>query len=73
MKIKLIEGPLLCPVCNTRMTGLALHDRQCNSCGMPCYLVTDDTKRTGEQIRLRRSWDAVLTEIGPRGLGGGRW
>jgi hypothetical protein len=41
MKIKLIEDPLYCPVCNTRMTGLASHDRQCNSCGMPCYLMFD--------------------------------
>ena len=73
MKIRLIEDALRCPACNTRMTGLALQDRQCNSCGMPCYLVTDETKRTGEQMRLRRSWGAVLIEIGTGELGGSRW
>ena len=72
MKIRLIEDPLRCPACNTRMTGLALYGRQCNSCGMTCYLVTDETKHTGEQMRLRQSWDAVLIEMGSSELGGSR-
>lgn len=73
MKLRLIENPVLCPACNTRMVGLPLHDRQCNCCGMPCYRMTGETKRTGEQMRLQRSWDAVLTEIEPREPGGGVW
>jgi hypothetical protein len=73
MKIKLIEDPLRCPACNTRMAALASYDRQCNACGMPCYLETGEMKRTGEQMRLRLSWDAVLIEIVPRELGGSQW
>jgi hypothetical protein len=73
MKIKLMEDSLICPVCTPPMTGLASHDRQCNSGGMPCYLVTDEMKGTEEHVRLRRSWEAVLTEIGPRELGASQW
>jgi hypothetical protein len=73
MKIKLIEDPLICPACNPWMTVLASHDRQCGPGAMPGYLVIDETKGTDEQVRLRRSWEAVLTEIGPRELGGSRW
>jgi hypothetical protein len=75
MKIKFIEDPQRCPACDTRMTDRALHDRQCNSCGMPCYLLTDETKSTGEQmrLRLRRSWESVLMESEPMEQGGSRW
>jgi hypothetical protein len=71
MKIKLVEDPLFCPACDRRMTGFALLDLQCNSCVMPCYLVTGDTKRAGEQMRLRRSWAAVLVGSGPSELAQG--
>jgi hypothetical protein len=73
MKIKLIEDPQLCPACDTRMTDPALHDRQCNSCGMPGYLLTDETQRSGEQMRLRRSWEAVLIESELMEQGVSRW
>jgi len=73
MKIKLIEDPQLCPACDTRITAPALHDRQCNSCGTPCYLLTDETKCTGEQMRLRRSREAVLMESELMSQGGSRW
>jgi hypothetical protein len=52
------------------MTGLAL---QGDSAEIPCYLGTDAPKRTDEQVRLQRSWEAVLTEIGPRELEISRW
>jgi hypothetical protein len=64
MKIKLIEEPLLCPVCHNRMTGLGLHDRQCATCGMRRRLESDETHRTDERLLL--SWEAVPREIGPR-------
>ena len=67
MKIKLIEDPQPCSACDARMTDLALHDRQCSSCGMPCYPLT------GEQMRLRQSWEAVLMESGLMEQGGSRW
>jgi hypothetical protein len=63
MKTKLMEEPQVCSACTPRMTGLAL---QSDSAEIPCYLGTDAPKRTDEQMRLRRSWKAVLTEIGPR-------
>lgn len=62
MKIRLIEDQQRRPACDAPMIDPALHDRQCNSCGMPCYQLT------GEQMRLRRSWEAVLME-----QGGSRW
>jgi hypothetical protein len=71
MKIKLIEDPLLCPACNARMTGLDLHDRQCDSCGLACYPETDETKRTDERLLL--SWHAVLREGVPREPGSSQW
>jgi hypothetical protein len=73
MKIKLIEDPQLCAACDTRMTGPALHDRRCNSCGRPCYLLTEETNSTGERMRLRRSWESVLMESEPMEQGGSRW
>lgn len=73
MKIKLIEHPLLCPACNTRMTDHASQDGQCSSCGIPFYLLTEETKRSGEMMRLRGSWDAVLIEGGLAELGSSRW
>ncbi len=73
MKIKLIDDPMICPGCNARMTGLGLRDRQCNSNGMQCSLESDETRRTGEQIRLLMSRDAVLREIRPTEIGGSQW
>ncbi len=73
MKIRSIEDPLLYPACNTPMTGLALYGGPYNSCGMTCYPDTDETKHTGEQMRLRQSWDAVLSEMESMELGGSGW
>lgn len=73
MNIKVTEDPLFCPACKIRITRLALQDRQCSSCGIPCYLATDDTKGSGEQMRMRQSRAAVLVEGGPREEGGSRW
>jgi hypothetical protein len=70
MKTKLMEEPQVCSACTPRMTGLAL---QGDSAEIPCYLGTDAPKRTDEQVRLQRSWEAVLTEIGPRELEISRW
>jgi hypothetical protein len=56
MKVKLIEEPPACPVCNERWIGLCVcYERR-------CHMETDDTRRTGEQMRLSLSWDAVLRE-----------
>jgi hypothetical protein len=73
MKIKLIEDSLPWPACAPLLTGFALHDRRGDAREMPCYLPLDETIRTGEQVRLRRSWEAVLVETGPSDLEAGRW
>jgi hypothetical protein len=73
MRIKLLEGPPICPGCNPWTTGFASDDHCRDSDEMACYLVTDDTKRTDEQVRLQRSWAAVLTDIGPMEVGASRW
>jgi hypothetical protein len=70
MKIMLIEKPPVCSDCTPRMIGLAL---QGDSAEIPYYLGNDAKKRTDEQIRLQRSWEAVLTEIGPREVEASRW
>lgn len=71
MKINLIEDLLVCPACSERLSVPGL--QRCNSCGIECYLETDETNRTEEQIRLLLSRDAVLREIGSRDSGGSRW
>jgi hypothetical protein len=68
MKIKLNESPGTCPACNTEMTGLSPQDRQCHS--ISCYLGTDDTIHSAEQMRLMLSWGAAIKEIGFRELVG---
>jgi hypothetical protein len=73
MKIKLIEKPEVCSDCTPPMTGFALQGRQSDSGEIPCYLGTAAKKRTDEQMRLQRSWEAVLTEIGPREVEACRW
>jgi hypothetical protein len=73
MKIKLIEDALPCPACAPQLTGFASHDRLGDAGEMTCYPLIDETPRTGEQVRLRRSWEAVLTEIGPMELEASRW
>jgi hypothetical protein len=73
MKIKLLEGSPICPGCNPWTTGIASDDHRRDSGEMACYLGTDAPKRTDEQVRLQRSWAAVLTELGPREVGASRW
>jgi hypothetical protein len=73
MKTKLLEDPLICPAFNSQMAGLALHNRQGVPGGIPGFLIAGQTTRIDEQLRLRRSWEAVLTEIRPPELGASRW
>jgi hypothetical protein len=73
MKTKLMEDPLICPAFNSQMAGLALHNHQGVPAGIPGYLITHQTTRMDEQLRLRRSWEAVLTEIRPGEPGTSRW
>ena len=73
MKIKFIEDPQVCSSDNPPITGLAWHARPRDSGGMPRYLVTEETKRTEEQVRLQRSWEAVLTETQSRAPGTSSW
>ncbi|MGA3222703.1 MAG: hypothetical protein ABSC65_03020 [Acidobacteriaceae bacterium] len=73
MKSKLMKDPLACLACNPWMTGLALHGRQGNSRGLPGYLLTYKMKHADEQLRLRRSWEAVLSEIGVGEPGATQW
>jgi hypothetical protein len=65
MKMKLLSYTPICPGCDPWTTRLASDDHCRNSGETVCYVVADDTKRIEEQVRLQRSWAAVLTEIGP--------
>jgi hypothetical protein len=73
MKIKLIGEPSICPARNAWLADAGFDDSKCNCCGMHCCLKTEDAKRTGEQMRLLLSRDAVLRDLAPRAMVGCEW
>ena len=70
MKIKLIEDPRAWPA---QLDDFSLGQRHGNPREIQHYLGTEDMMRTGEQVRLLLSWDAVLREVGITEVGAGRW
>jgi len=72
MRIKLTEDTQLCPNCTQPLTVIGLRERLCNNCGVLCYMETDETLRTEEQMRRVTSRAYALEESGPKEVRG-RW
>jgi hypothetical protein len=64
-----IEPALILPTTHAQTASPALHGYE----GNPGYLVDDEAKSAGEQMRLLLSWHAVLGEIRQSEAGAFQW